>query len=122
MERLNGIDKNSGNFVSTSAKNILRRRMKVLEGQAVSDRPLTTQSRLHAVPPAVISAGEAYNQLSASVESRQSDRGVSYMNAPLLIESANFSRFETGAFWAKRLCTISSAAQASRTAATSFRV
>src|ERR1700722_5229693 len=75
MKRLNGVYKNARNFVCTSAKNIQRRRMKVLESQTVSNRPLATESRLHAVPPAVIGASEAYNQLPAGVESRQPDRG-----------------------------------------------
>src|SRR5271166_5997058 len=75
MEGLNGIYENCSNLVRTSSNDVKRGWIKILESQAVADRALATQTRLHTVPPAVVSPGEANDQLPASVESRQSDRG-----------------------------------------------
>src|SRR5271156_3660705 len=75
MEGLNRIDENSRDLVRTPSKDVEGRRMKVLESQTVADRSLAAQSRLYAVPPAVVGASEAHDQLPARVKSRQSNRG-----------------------------------------------
>src|SRR5271166_2224592 len=75
MEGLNGIYENRRDLVRTPSHEVKRGWMKVLESQAVAQRALAAQARLHTVPPSVISAGEAHDQLPARVESREADRG-----------------------------------------------
>src|SRR5271156_6062258 len=75
MERLNRIDKHRRYLASSSPKNFERRRMKVLERQAIADSSLATEPRLYAIPPAMVSAGETHDQFPSRVESSQPDRG-----------------------------------------------
>src|SRR5271163_5203010 len=71
MERLNRINQDPGDLVRSPADQADRCRMKVLEREAVGDGSLTSQAGLYAIPPAVVSARKADNQLPARIESRQ---------------------------------------------------
>ena len=54
MERLYGIDEHAGDLPCTPADDAERRGVHILEREAVVNRTLAAEARLHAVPPAVV--------------------------------------------------------------------
>ncbi len=75
MKRLDRIHEHAGDLAPPTADDVERRRIHILQGQAVVHGSLAAEPRLHAVPPAVIGARETDDQLAPGVEARQSRRG-----------------------------------------------
>ena len=75
MEGLHRVDQHRRDLARPPPDDVERRRIEVLEGEAVVEGPLAAETRLHPVPPAVIGAGEAHDELAAGVEARQPYRG-----------------------------------------------
>src|SRR5262249_4164869 len=70
MERLHWIHQHRRNFLFPPANHAERCGIYVLQCQTIVEWPLAPESALHAVPPAVISAGETDNELSPGIEAR----------------------------------------------------
>ena len=75
VKRLHRVDEHAGDFLGAFANHVERRQVHVLQGEAVADGTLAAGPRLHAVPPAVVGAGERHNEFAAGVEARQPHRG-----------------------------------------------
>ena len=75
VKRLHRVDEHAGDFLGAFANHVERRRVHVLQGEAVADGALAAEPRLHAVPPAVVGAGERHNESAAGVEAPQPHRG-----------------------------------------------
>src|SRR5262245_35681960 len=74
MERLHWIHQHRRNFLCPPANHAERRGIYVLQCQTIVECPFAPESGLHAVPPAVISAGETDNELSPGIEARHPHR------------------------------------------------
>ena len=74
VEALERVDDDAGDFIFSGANRVERRGGHVLEWENVGDLTLVARSGLHAVPPAVVGAGEGDHELAPRVERGESDR------------------------------------------------
>ena len=75
MERLDRVHEHPGDLTPATADDVERRRVQILEREAIVQRALAPEPGLHTVPPSVIRAREAHDQLAPGVEPRQPRRG-----------------------------------------------